>query len=228
MKFPAAIALLLVLLAAGCGDAGSPHAATAAPSGTKAPAPPRPEAILFFGTITEGPGVDLTEAYPVLIRQQVDARHLPYVVVNAGLRGETTAGGRSRVGEVLRQRSVRVFVLGLGGNDGPRGLSLQATRRNLQAIVDTVRRHAPHASILFAGMPVPAVRGPAYTADFNKLYTETARYNHAVFIPLPTTSKRGRASTTPAGIKTSAFTAWQRIAPLLSGPRSADSPAPPR
>ena len=213
MNHFSASALFLVLLAAGC-DAGTPQTATTAPPIAEAPASPRHEAILFFGTITEGVGVDLAEAYPVLIQQQVDAQHLPYVVVNAGLRGETTAGGRLRVREVLRQQPVRVFVLGLGGNDGLHGLPLQATRRNLQAIIDTVRRHAPQAVILLAGMPIPAVRGPAYTADFNKLYAETARHNRLVFIPfLPTTGNR--PSTPPAVAKTSAQTIWHRIAPLL-------------
>ena len=142
MKYLPGSALLLTLLAAGC-HSDTPTTTAAAPTAAataEAPAAKSQQTILFFGdSITAGLGVDPDEAYPALIGNKVDSLHLPYAVVNAGLSGETTAGGKSRVNWVLSRQPVSVFVLELGGNDGLRGLPLSDTRKNLQAIIDTVR-----------------------------------------------------------------------------------------
>ena len=100
-----------------------------------------------------------------------------------GLSGETTAGGRSRLGWVLRRQPVAVFVLELGGNDGLRGLPLSSTRENLQAIIDTVRQRSPATKIVLAGMQIPPNMGPDYTAQFKKLYGELAQKNQVALIP---------------------------------------------
>ncbi|MEJ7664424.1 MAG: arylesterase [Hymenobacter sp.] len=155
------------------------------PATAEAPAAKKGEAaILFFGdSITAGLGVEPDQAYPALIENKVDSLHLPYTVVNAGLSGETSAGGRSRINWVLSRQPVSVFVLELGGNDGLRGLPLTDTRKNLQAIIDTVRQQAPETKIVLAGMQIPPNMGPAYTADFKKLYGEIAAKNHLTLIP---------------------------------------------
>lgn len=204
--------LLLSLFAAGC-HADSPHEALPLPAPATALTGPRHGAILFLGTIAPGPGASLEEAYPVLIRHKVDSLHLPYVVINAGLINETTAGGCGRIGQVLRHQLVRVVVLGLGGNDARHGLSLRTTRRHLQALIDTVRRQAPQASVVLAGMPISSATGSKYTADFKQLYAEAALHNRLVFIPfLP--ASNGRAS--PAHTASTATqTVWRAVAPLL-------------
>ncbi|MGI4872781.1 MAG: arylesterase [Janthinobacterium lividum] len=221
MKFLPGTALLLALLAAGCHADTAPKAPAAAPA---AEAPKNQDAILFFGdSITAGLGVDPEEAYPALIQAKVDSTHLPYTVVNAGLSGETTAGGRSRIKWVLGRQPVRVFVLELGGNDGLRGIPLTSTRQNLQAIIDTVRRLSPQAKIVLAGMQIPPNMGPAYTADFKKLYTETATKNHLVLIPfllegvggIPRLNQRDGIHPTPEGHKIVARTVWRTLQPLL-------------
>src|SRR5436190_17559766 len=97
--------------------------------------------VVFFGdSLTAGYGLDdpASEAYPALIQEKITAAHLPWRVVNAGLSGETTAGGLRRVEWILRQPA-DVFVLALGANDGLRGIEPAVSTANLQAIIDRVR-----------------------------------------------------------------------------------------
>jgi acyl-CoA thioesterase-1 len=227
MKYLPGSALLLALLAAGCqSDTKSAQTTSSAPATTaaEAPAPKSQQAILFFGdSITAGLGVEPDEAYPALIEQRVDSLHLPYTVVNAGLSGETTAGGRSRIGWVLSRQPVGVFVLELGGNDGLRGLPLTDTRKNLQAIIDTVRQKAPQAKIVLAGMQIPPNMGAAYAADFKKLYAETAAKNKLTLIPfllenvggIAKLNQRDGIHPTPEGHKLVARTVWRTLQPVL-------------
>jgi acyl-CoA thioesterase-1 len=226
MKYLPGSALLLALLAAGCqSDTNSAKTTPSAPAtAAEAPAPKSQAAILFFGdSITAGLGVEPDEAYPALIEQRVDSLHLPYTVVNAGLSGETTAGGRSRINWVLSRQPVGVFVLELGGNDGLRGLPLTDTRKNLQAIIDTVRQKAPQAKIVLAGMQIPPNMGAAYAADFKKLYADIAAKNKLTLIPfllenvggIAKLNQRDGIHPTPEGHKLVARTVWRTLQPVL-------------
>jgi acyl-CoA thioesterase-1 len=142
-----------------------------------------PAKILFFGdSITAGYGLNPDKAFPALIQQQIDSLGLNYTVVNAGLSGETSAGGLRRVDWVLQQR-VDIFVLELGGNDGLRGLNLQQTKANLQGIIDKVIAKYPQSLIVLAGMEVPPNLGANYTLEFRELYVELAQENDVLFIP---------------------------------------------
>jgi len=220
--------LLLSLLAAGCRPEANPATTTAtapaAAATAAAPAAKSPEAVLFFGdSITAGLGVEPEEAYPALVGGKIDSLKLPYVAVNAGLSGETSAGGRSRLRWVLSRQPVAVFVLELGGNDGLRGLPLADTRANLQAIIDTVRQQAPRAKIVLAGMQIPPNMGQAYTAEFKNLYTELAARNHLTLIPFLLENVGGIARLnqpdgihpTPEGHRLVARTVWRTLKPLL-------------
>ena len=142
-----------------------------------------PEKILFFGdSITAGYGLNPDRAFPALIQKQIDSLGLNYTVVNAGLSGETSAGGLRRVDWVLQQ-GVDIFVLELGGNDGLRGLNLQQTKANLQGIVDKVKATYPQSLIVLAGMEVPPNLGANYTLEFREMYVELAQENEVLFIP---------------------------------------------
>ena len=140
--------------------------------------------IVFFGnSLAAGYGLDNTaDAFPNRIGARIDSLGLPYRVVNAGLSGETTAGGRSRIGWILRQPAA-IFVLELGGNDGLRGIPLASSRANLQAIIDTVRLKNPATQIVIAGMQIPPNLGQAYTTEFRGIFKERATKNNAVLIP---------------------------------------------
>lgn len=142
-----------------------------------------PSVILFFGdSLTAGYGLSPDEAFPALVEKKLNSQGKPARVVNAGLSGETSAGGLSRIDWVLRQ-PIDVFVLELGANDGLRGLPIDQTRKNLQAIIDKVRTKFPKARIVIAGMMVPPNMGPDYTAKFQKIFPELAKENNVALIP---------------------------------------------
>lgn len=140
--------------------------------------------IVFYGnSLTAGYGVDASsEAFPALVQEKIDSLQLPYKVVNAGVSGETTAGGKSRIDWILRQ-PVDVFVLELGGNDGLRGIPITETARNLQAIVDRVREKYPNVKIILAGMQVPPNMGRQYATAFRATFDQLASRNNLVLIP---------------------------------------------
>ncbi len=139
--------------------------------------------ILFFGTsLTAGMGLDPNEAFPAVIQEKIDSLSLPYEVVNAGLSGETTAGGKNRINWVLNQK-VDVFVLELGANDGLRGVPLTETKSNLQAIIDVVKEKNPDTKIVLVGMEIPPNMGEAYTSEFRNLFPDLARKNKLELVP---------------------------------------------
>lgn len=143
----------------------------------------KPKRILFFGdSITAGHGIDKEKAFPALIQQKIDSLGWNFKSVNAGLSGETSAGGVRRIDWMLRQ-PVSVFVLELGGNDALRGIDLNSTQKNLQKIIDKVKAKYPDARIVVAGMQVPPNLGPRYTEQFKKIYPKLAKKNNAKLIP---------------------------------------------
>lgn len=139
--------------------------------------------ILFFGnSLTAGYGLNPDEAFPALIQQKIDSLGLLYNVVNAGVSGETSSGGKSRIDWILRQR-VHVFVLELGANDGLRGIPINQTQQNLQAIIDKVKSKYPDVTIILAGMQIPPNMGRTYTNSFKAMFPELATKNNATLIP---------------------------------------------
>jgi acyl-CoA thioesterase-1 len=139
--------------------------------------------ILFFGdSLTAGMGLNIEEAFPAVIQRKIDSLGLPYKVINAGISGETTAGGKNRIDWVLNQK-VDIFVLELGANDGLRGVPLTETRRNLQAIIDIVKKKNPDTKIILAGMQIPPNLGIEYTTEFNNIFSELAAKNNLPLIP---------------------------------------------
>lgn len=139
--------------------------------------------ILFFGnSLTAGYGLDQSEAFPALIQKKIDSLQLPYKVINAGLSGETTSGGLSRINWLLRQE-VDVFVLELGANDGLRGIPVTETRKNLQSIIDKVREKNPAVVIVLTGMQVPPNMGQEYAKEFRSVYRELAEKNNTILMP---------------------------------------------
>lgn len=143
----------------------------------------KPKVILFYGdSLTAGYGLSTEEAFPAIIDKMLKQKGKSAKVINAGLSGETSAGGLSRLDWVLRQ-PVDIFVLELGANDGLRGLPLEETKKNLQGIIDLVKKKYPGVNIVVAGMMVPPNMGPDYTAGFQKIFPELARQNNAKLIP---------------------------------------------
>lgn len=142
-----------------------------------------PKTILFFGdSLTAGYGSSPEEAFPALIEKQFNKSEARVRIVNAGISGETSAGGLGRIDWVLRQ-PIDIFVLELGANDGLRGLPVEATRKNLQSIMDKVKAKYPKAKIVLAGMMVPPNMGKDYSDNFKNLFPELAKKNNAVLMP---------------------------------------------
>lgn len=177
--------VVMMVLAVACTDEKKSETAQTANSAPKdtTPVAKQQKTILFFGnSLTAGYGVEPSEAFPALIQNKLDSLNMPYKVVNAGVSGETTSGGNSRVDWVLRQ-PVDIFILELGGNDGLRGIPLTETRKNLQEIMDKVKAKYPDATIVLAGMQVPPNMGSTYANEFRSLYTELAKQNNTALIP---------------------------------------------
>ncbi len=143
----------------------------------------QPKTILFFGdSITAGYGLDEEQAFPAFIQEKLDENSLRYRVVNAGLSGETSAGGLRRVDWVLQQH-VDIFILELGGNDGLRGIDPANTKQNLQGIMNRVKERYPEATIVLTGMESPPNMGSDYTDAFRSIFSDLAQANDVVFMP---------------------------------------------
>jgi acyl-CoA thioesterase I len=181
--------------------------------------------ILFLGdSLTAGYGLDdpIASSFPGLIQEKVAAAGLDYRVVNAGLSGETSAGGLRRIGWVLRQ-PIDIFVLELGGNDGLRGLPIATLRENLRRILDKVRAKNPGVRLMIAGMQMPRSMGRAYADEFAAVYPELAAEYDAVLIPfllegvggVPTLNLPDGVHPTAEGHRRIAETVWQHLRPLL-------------
>ena len=138
---------------------------------------------MFFGdSLTAGYGLDEEDSFPSLIQNRIDSLGRPYEVINAGLSGETSAGGKGRIDWVLN-KPVDIFVLELGANDMLRGLDLNETDKNLRAILDVVKVKSPDAKLVIAGMEAPPNMGDDYTSKFRGLFSSIANEYNAALIP---------------------------------------------
>jgi len=139
--------------------------------------------ILCFGnSLTAGYGLDENQAWPALLQARLDSLNEPYIVVNAGLSGETTSGGLNRLDWVIKQH-VDLFILELGANDMLKGLAVDNTKENLDNIIIRVSAKYPDAKIIIAGMLAPPNMGDDYAKDFNRIYSDLAMKHKAAIIP---------------------------------------------
>ncbi len=139
--------------------------------------------ILFYGdSLTAGYGLSKEQAFPAIVERKLNGVNGEVKVINAGLSGETTAGGLNRLSWVLKE-PVDIFILELGANDGLRGLPLDQTEKNLQLIIDAVKKENPTVEIVIAGMMVPPNLGKEYTNRFKSIFPKLAKSNNAKLIP---------------------------------------------
>ena len=175
--------LLMLLLAACTGSPDKNAGAVNDSSKVKNDSSASMKTILFFGnSLTAGYGLEPEEAFPALIQDKIDSLNLPYKVVNAGNSGETSAGGKSRIDWLLKQK-VDVFVLELGANDGLRGIPVSETTSNLQNIVDQVKTKYPDVKMVMAGMQVPPNMGSKYATEFSQIFKNIAEKNDMAYVP---------------------------------------------
>ncbi len=212
---------MLVLVVLGC-DAESDSSAPSG-NGSAAEAATAEGTVLVLGTsLTAGLGVGLEQAYPALIQEKIDSAGLPFQVVNAGVSGETSAGARRRLEWLLRQ-PFDVLVLETGANDMLRGSDPDATRANLEAIVERVRDARPGTRIVLAGMRALPNLGRSYARSFESIYPELAREDSLVLVPFLLEGVAGRPSLNQgdgihpnaAGQRRVAETVWEALEPVL-------------
>jgi acyl-CoA thioesterase-1 len=187
--------------------------------------------ICFGDSITAGYGLEnaSAEAYPALLQQKLDQARTAtdsaprWRVINAGLSGETTAGGARRIDWVLRQ-PVEIFILALGGNDGLRGVDPAVSQKNLQTIIDRVRARYPAAKIVLAGMMMPPSMGEDYARAFATMYPALAAKNELTLVPFllegvggqPEFNQADAIHPNPAGHARIAETLWRGIELLIT------------
>lgn len=183
----------------------------------------RPGRIVFFGdSITAGYGIPIESAFPALIQKKAKDAGMDYQVVNAGLSGETTAGGLNRIDWILKAKP-DIFILELGGNDGLRGLSLEESEKNLRAMVEKVRKANPEVKIILAGMQIPPNLGQDYTDKFKSLFPTLAKELNTELIPFllegvggdPKLNLSDGIHPNPKGHEIVAETVWKYLKPLL-------------
>ncbi len=180
--------------------------------------------ILFFGnSLTAGYGLDnIDNAFPGLIQKKIDSLNLPYQVVNAGLSGETSAGGNERIDWLLNQR-IDIFVLELGANDGLRGLPVDETYTNLQSIINKVKSAWPDCKIVLTGMLVPPSMGQNYAENFKQIFPKLAKENELALVTFLLENVAGEAylnqndgiHPTKEGQRIMAENVWKTLFPLL-------------
>ena len=179
--------------------------------------------ILFYGdSLTAGYGLDREQAFPALVQARIDSLGWNFEVFNAGLSGETSAGGLRRIDWLMR-RPVDVFVLELGANDGLRGIDLKSTRSNLQQIIDRVKAKNPDISLVVVGMQMPPNLGAEYTEEFQRLFPGLAKENGAALVPFllegvanrPELNLSDGNHPTVEGHRIVAETVWATLGPVL-------------
>jgi len=248
--------LLLVLLVAltGCGEADAPSDApgetppppsgspTAATDGSREAPEAEGPVVVFLGTsLTAGLGLPGPElSYVGRVDELADSAGLPIQAVNAGVSGETSAGGLRRLDWVLR-RPLDILILELGANDGLRGQAPDALEENLVAIVRQTRTRYPGTPVLIAGMEAPPNLGPRYTEAFRRVFPRVAETADAALVPFLLEGVAGVRELnqddgihpTPEGHRRMAETLWPYLEPLVrqeaaSARAGADAASPER
>jgi acyl-CoA thioesterase-1 len=176
---------------------------------------------VFLGdSLSAGLGLERKDSVPALIQKRLDAAGYQYEVVNAGVSGDTSAGGLSRLDWSL-EGHVEVLIVELGGNDGLRGLPVAQLRSNLEAII--ARAKMRNITVILAGMEAPPNYGAAYTAEFRQVFRDLARKHDLPFIPffldgvagIPALNQGDGIHPNPAGARIVEQTVWRVLEPEL-------------
>jgi acyl-CoA thioesterase-1 len=210
----AAVGALALLTACGRSAPEPPGSEGRARGAAEPPAGPAVPKVVFLGdSLTAGYGLDAGDAYPSVVQRRLKAAGLNVEVVNAGVSGDTSAGGLRRVDWAL-DGNVAVLVVALGGNDALRGLGTDDLRRNLAAIIERARQR--NAAVILAGMEAPPNLGASYTSAFRQVYRDLAAGYRIELIPFLLEGVAGNAALNQAdGIHPNAEGA-RRIADIVS------------
>jgi acyl-CoA thioesterase-1 len=186
-----------------------------------AAAPERPKIVALGDSLTAGFGLALDEAYPAVLQERLDERGYRFEVVNAGVSGDTTAGGLRRLDWVL-EGDVRILILALGGNDGLRGLPVAEMKRNLAAMIE--RAQSRGIAVLLTSMEAPPNLGASYTTEFRQVFRDLEMEHDVASLPFLLQDVAGeRALNQPDGIhpnsegaRVIANNVWTILEPMLA------------
>lgn len=177
--------------------------------------------VLAFGdSLTAGYGVKDEESYPSKLQEKISSAGFPHKVVNAGVSGDTTAGGVRRI-RWLMKHEPEIVILALGANDGLRGLSIDEMRKNLEIMITICREH--NAQILLAGMKALPNYGEDYMREFETVFPELAEKHDLIFLPFLLEGVAGEREYTQSdglhplasGYSIITDLVWQRLKPML-------------
>jgi acyl-CoA thioesterase-1 len=174
-----AIMILAALVLSDCG-APAPTAVRPTPEPTPAPEVERLRIVVLGDSLAAGLGLPENEAFPAVVEQMLRERGHDVEVLNAGVSGDTSAGGLSRIDWVLKTRP-EVLIVELGANDALRGQPLDNTDSNLRAII--ARGRESGARVVLLGMDVPTNYGPDYAGAFAEMYETIARDEEIALVP---------------------------------------------
>ena len=226
-----------VVTVAACGSRPEPERPATTPAATaprpaastgtldaSVPASTKPRIVALGDSLTAGLGLASEQAYPALLQRRLNDAGLDYEVVNAGVSGDTSAGGLERLGWAL-QGNVKILIVALGGNDALRGLSSDALQANLSKIIE--RAQARHIRVILAGMEAPPNYGRDYIVAFHKVYPAVAAKYHVAFVPFLLQHVAGLADLnqadgihpTAAGARIVADNVWAVLRPLAEDSR---------
>ena len=212
-------------LSLGCGSRESTRVdESSARTETTRPASPkalRPRIVALGDSLTAGLGLEAPSAYPALLQARLTAEGFAYDVVNAGVSGDTSAGGLSRLDWAL-DGDVRVLIVALGGNDGLRALPPEELEQNLATIIE--KAQARHITVILAGMEAPPNFGRDYIVKFHRVYPELANRYHVAFVPFllegvagsETLNQRDGIHPTAEGAKIVANNIWTVLGPIVA------------
>lgn len=219
--------VLCLLVVAGCRgnvpaeNASKQQTAPPAASDNVARSSDRVRVVALGDSLTAGLGLAETEAYPALLQKKIDAAGLRAEVVNAGVSGDTSAGGLRRLDWAL-DGDVRVLIVALGANDGLRGLPVDRMKDNLERIIERAKERK--ITVILAGMEAPPNYGAEYTAEFRRAYQELAKEHGVLFIPFLLDRVAGESSLNQGdgihpnarGAEVIADAVWKVLRPVLA------------
>ena len=215
---------LITVLTACSGNATDTGASkgepTAAPAPTDGSPPPRPKVVALGDSLTAGLGLLEQQAYPALLQRKIDAEGYQFDVLNAGVSGDTSAGGLRRLDWAL-EGDARVLIVALGANDGLRGLSVAEMKKNLTEIIERAKER--RMVVILAGMEAPPNYGPDYTVAFRRAFEDVAREQRVLFIPFLLAKVAGESNLNQGdgvhpnaeGAAIMANTVWGVLKPVL-------------
>jgi acyl-CoA thioesterase I len=212
----------LVAVLSGCGGSKKETSSPAPAQQAEAPAPRdnRPVIVAFGDSLTAGFGAEPGNSYPDFLQKDLDTAGLKWRVVNAGVSGDTTTDGVSRLNDVMAEKP-RIVIVEFGGNDGLRGLPIETTRSNLEEIVSALEKSG--VKVVLAGMTLPPNYGPEYIHSFEDVYRDLDAHHKVVRIPFllegvatkPELMQRDKLHPTGQGNAIVAETVLRYLRPLL-------------